>query len=68
MCSSDLDNGRHVVVYATEGGQFQEHGLSTVVCGPGSIDQAHQADEFIDLTELDNCASFLDDLCEKVLR
>jgi acetylornithine deacetylase len=62
------DNGRHVVVYATEGGQFQEHGLSTVVCGPGSIDQAHQADEFIELAELGKCANFLDDLCEKVLR
>lgn len=62
------DNGRHVVVYATEGGQFQEHGLSTVVCGPGSIDQAHQPDEFIELTELDRCANFLDDLCGKVLR
>jgi len=56
------DNGRHVVVYATEGGIFQEHGLSTVVCGPGSIDQAHQADEFIELAELDRCASFLDRL------
>jgi len=61
------DNASHVVVYATEGGQFQEHGLSTVVCGPGSIDQAHQADEFIELAELDRCAAFLDDLCGKVL-
>ena len=56
------DNARHVVVYATEGGIFQEHGLSTVVCGPGSIDQAHQADEYIELAELDRCASFLDRL------
>jgi acetylornithine deacetylase len=56
------DNARHVVVYATEGGIFQEHGLSTVVCGPGSIDQAHQADEFIELAELDRCAEFLDRL------
>ncbi|QDG79440.1 acetylornithine deacetylase [Labrenzia sp. PHM005] len=62
------DNGHHVVVYATEGGQFQEHGLSTVVCGPGSIDQAHQPDEFIELAELDRCTVFLDDLCGKVLR
>lgn len=56
------DNGRHVVVYATEGGIFQNHGLSTVVCGPGSIDQAHQADEYIELVELDRCATFLDQL------
>ena len=52
------DNGRHVVVYATEGGIFQEHGFSTVVCGPGSIDQAHQPDEYIELAELDRCADF----------
>lgn len=62
------DNARNVVVYATEGGIFQEHGLSTVVCGPGSIDQAHQADEFIELTELDRCASFLDKLAVELSR
>lgn len=60
------DNGRNVVVYATEGGIFQENGLSTIVCGPGSIDQAHQPDEFIDLVELDRCAAFLDRLAEKL--
>ncbi|WP_428644860.1 acetylornithine deacetylase [Roseibium sp.] len=56
------DNARNVVVYATEGGIFQEHGLSTIVCGPGSIDQAHQPDEYIELAELDRCADFLDRL------
>lgn len=60
------DNARHVVVYATEGGIFQEHGLSTVVCGPGSIDQAHQADEFIELVELERCAAFLDRLMKRL--
>jgi len=60
------DNARHVVVYATEGGIFQEHGVSTVVCGPGSIDQAHQADEFIELVELDRCAAFLDRLISRL--
>ncbi|PVB60033.1 acetylornithine deacetylase [Labrenzia sp. 011] len=53
------DNARNVVVYATEGGIFQNHGFSTVICGPGSIDQAHQPDEFIELAELDRCADFL---------
>jgi acetylornithine deacetylase len=53
-----------VVVYATEGGLFQDHGLSAVVCGPGSFDQAHQPDEFIELSELDRCAAFLDRLIE----
>jgi acetylornithine deacetylase len=33
--------------FATEAGQFQAAGLSAIVCGPGSIQQAHQPDEFI---------------------
>lgn len=60
------DNARNVVVYATEGGLFQSHGLSTVICGPGSIDQAHQPDEFIELTQLDRCASFLGELTDRM--
>ena len=34
-------NSTDVVAYAAEAGQFQEAGFSTVICGPGSIDQAH---------------------------
>ncbi|WP_417687221.1 acetylornithine deacetylase [Roseibium sp.] len=60
------DNGTHVVVYATEGGQFQERGLSTIVCGPGSIDQGHQVDEFIEISEIEKCSAFLDRLCSKL--
>jgi acetylornithine deacetylase len=60
------DNARNVVVYATEGGLFQHHGLSTVVCGPGSIDQAHQPDEYIELSQLDRCAAFLDRLVDSL--
>ena len=41
------DNGRHVVSYGTEGGQFQRRGFSTVICGPGDIAQAHQPDEYL---------------------
>jgi acetylornithine deacetylase len=41
------DNGTHVVSYGTEAGHFQAAGYSTVVCGPGDIAQAHQADEYI---------------------
>lgn len=40
------------VAYATEAGRFQEAGVPTIVCGPGSIDQAHQPDEYITLDEL----------------
>lgn len=46
------DNAAHAVAYGTEAGQFQEAGYSTVVCGPGSIDQAHQPDEFITLEQV----------------
>ena len=47
------------VSYATEGGQFQEAGYSTIVCGPGSIDQAHQVDEYIELSQIENAEVFL---------
>lgn len=53
------DNGRHVVSYQTEAGQFQERGLSTVICGPGSIEQAHQPDEFISLDQLEAGAALV---------
>jgi acetylornithine deacetylase len=46
------DNRRRTVSYGTEGGQFQAAGFSTVVCGPGSIAQAHQPDEFIEIDQL----------------
>ena len=56
------DNSREVVSFGTEAGLFQEIGMSTVVCGPGSIEQAHKVDEFIELNELKKCLKFLDDL------
>ena len=54
------DNSREVVSFGTEAGLFQEIGISTVVCGPGSIDQAHKIDEFIQLNELKKCLQFLE--------
>ncbi|MDB9956692.1 acetylornithine deacetylase [Candidatus Pelagibacter sp.] len=54
------DNSRQVVSFGTEAGLFQEIGISTVVCGPGSIDQAHKIDEFIVLNELKKCLNLLD--------
>jgi acetylornithine deacetylase len=47
------------VAFGTEAGLFQRAGLSTVVCGPGSIGQAHQADEFVSLDQLARCEAFL---------
>ena len=53
------DNSRGVVSFGTEAGLFQEIGISTVVCGPGSIEQAHKVDEFIELDELKKCLKLL---------
>ena len=55
----DLHEGPPVA-YATDGSALQEVGLPTVVCGPGSMAQGHQPDEFIEVSELDRCARFLD--------
>lgn len=46
-------NGLESVPYGAEAGQFQEAGHSVVMCGPGSIDQAHQPNEFITLEQLE---------------
>ncbi len=53
------DNGTHVVSYGTEAGQFQAEGFSAVVCGPGDIAQAHQADEYIELSEFEAGQAFM---------
>jgi acetylornithine deacetylase len=62
------DNGEHAVSYGTEAGHFQNQGgYSVCVCGPGSIDQAHQADEYISVAQLAAGEAFMrrliDHLC-----
>jgi acetylornithine deacetylase len=47
------------VAFAAEAGQFQRAGLSTVIVGPGSIEQAHKADEYVELDQLARCDAFL---------
>ena len=59
------DNSRQVVSFGTEAGLYQEIGVSTVVCGPGSIEQAHKIDEFIVLDELKKCLNLLDGINKK---
>ena len=59
------DNSREVDSFGTEAGLFQEIGISTVVCGPGSIEQAHKIDEFIELDELKKCLVFLEGVKNK---
>lgn len=53
------DKGTSKVSYGTEGGQFQNAGIPAVVCGPGHIEQAHRADEYIDIAQLTACEDFL---------
>ena len=47
------------VAYGTEAGLFQGAGIPTVVCGPGSIEQAHKVDEFVEIDQLQQCEKFL---------
>jgi acetylornithine deacetylase len=51
------------VPFATEAGHFQAAGVSTIVCGPGSIEQAHKPDEFIEIAQIEACLAFLQRLC-----
>jgi acetylornithine deacetylase len=53
-----------VVAFAAEAGQFQQAGFSTVICGPGAIDQAHQPDEFVEIAQMQRGASFMRRLIE----
>ena len=59
------DNGPpRVAPYAAEAGQFQEAGYSTVICGPGYIDQAHQPDEFVEISQMQRGGAFMERLIE----
>lgn len=58
------DDERHKVAYATEGGQFTNAGIPTIICGPGSIEQAHKANEFVKLSEIERCDGFLQKLLD----
>jgi acetylornithine deacetylase len=57
-------NETFAVSYATEAGLFQDAGAPSVVCGPGSIAQAHTANEWIAASELEKCLSFMDRLAD----
>jgi acetylornithine deacetylase len=51
-----------LVAFGTEAGIFKNAGIPTVVCGPGSINQAHQPDEFVSLAQLARCEQFMQKL------
>jgi acetylornithine deacetylase len=56
------------VSYGTEAGLYQDSGIPAIVCGPGSIDQAHQGDEWIAASELSACDRFIRRMAERVCR
>ena len=56
------------VPYASEAGQFQTHGIPTVLCGPGSIEQAHQADEYVEIDQIAECVAFMRRLAKELSR
>ncbi|MEQ8440352.1 MAG: acetylornithine deacetylase [Alphaproteobacteria bacterium] len=59
------DNDTTYVPYGTEAGQFQEAGMAAVVCGPGSIDQAHQPNEFVEESQVAACETMLRKLIDR---
>jgi len=58
-------NATRAVSYATEAGLFEEAGCPAVICGPGDIEQAHAADEFVTVAQLEACMAFLAKLAER---
>jgi acetylornithine deacetylase len=62
------DNETRSVSFAAEAGLFQSSGLATVICGPGSIAQAHQPNEFIERSQMDLGVKFMNDLIRHLSR
>jgi acetylornithine deacetylase len=55
------------VAFGTEGGLFSQRlGIPAVVCGPGSMEQGHKADEFVTLAQLDSCDAMLASLVDRL--
>ena len=59
-------NGADLVPFGTEAGIFQSLGMDVVVCGPGSIEQAHKADEFVSIEQLQQCLTMLEKLSHRL--
>ncbi len=59
-------NRASAVSYATEAGLFEQAGCPAVVCGPGDIAQAHAADEFVAISQLEMCLKFLEELTARL--
>ena len=62
------DNASHVVSYGTEAGQFQAEDYSAIICGPGDIAQAHQPNEFLEVSQFEAGEAFMAKLVEDLAR
>ena len=61
------NNDTFKVAFGTEGGLFSSQlGIPTVICGPGSMDQGHKPDEFIEIDQMNQCDAMLDRLVERL--
>ena len=60
------ENGTTKVAFGTEGGLFSAAGIPTIICGPGSIDQAHKPDEYVELDQIARCERFLRRLIDRI--
>jgi acetylornithine deacetylase len=52
------------VSYCAEAGLFQQIGIPAIICGPGSIEQAHKPDEYLEISEIRKCEAFMERLLE----
>jgi acetylornithine deacetylase len=59
-------NGAGLVPFGTEAGIFQAMGMSVVICGPGSIEQAHKPDEYVSIDQMSQCLAMLGRLGAKL--
>ncbi len=60
------DSSTAKVAYLTEGGLFQQAGIPAIICGPGSIEQAHKPDEYVTLQQVALCESFMERMLEQM--
>jgi acetylornithine deacetylase len=67
-CALNGDNAPGAVSFMCEAGLYHQAGVSAVVCGPGSIAQAHQPDEFVEIAQLEACRTFLERLTAWAVR
>ncbi len=65
-CALTGSNGGALVPFNTEAGIFQKLGIDVVICGPGSIEQAHKPDEFLEISQLEQCLGMLQRLGKRL--